>query len=79
MSAERDPAPDRIHHFSSKKGHHYMKRTRSDNQTLASHLVCTARLRNMNGQTAIIRRMSSDDAEHVCSFVRKVNVCISSL
>ncbi len=41
MSAERDPAPDCIHPFSSKKGHHYMKRTRSDNQTLASHLVCT--------------------------------------
>ncbi len=42
MSAERDPAPDCIHHFSSKKGHHNVKRTRSDNQTLASHRIAFA-------------------------------------
>ena len=72
MSAERDPAPDCIHHFTSKKGHHYVKRTRSDNQTLASYPLCSVRLRNVNGQTAIIRRMSPDDAERVCSIVRKV-------
>jgi len=72
MSAEREPAPDCIHHFSSKKGHHYVKRTRSEYQTLAFHLVCTVRLRIMNANATFIRKMTLGEADRVCSLVRKV-------